>query len=68
MALLQKGTGGPAREGCARKEQWTHNLLERDALAFGVEIERSSEEWVREWEEELRLVRVWAPNWKACFF
>eukprot|EP00667_Euglena_gracilis_P009906 EG_transcript_10066 len=39
------------------KEQWMHAILERDTLAFGVEIQRSPEEWVREWQEELVLAK-----------
>jgi hypothetical protein len=34
------------------------NVLDHDRHAFGMEIERSSEEWVREWQEELNLVTV----------
>eukprot|EP00667_Euglena_gracilis_P006770 EG_transcript_6828 len=48
---------GPGEGANYFKEQWMHTALERDLLAFGIEIERSSDEWAREWQEELNVVK-----------
>lgn len=52
---------GPGEGANYFKEQWMHTALERDLLAFGIEIERSSDEWAREWQEELNVVKVRPP-------
>eukprot|EP00667_Euglena_gracilis_P003689 EG_transcript_3703 len=39
------------------KEQWQKALIDRDYQSFGAEVERSEEEWAREWAQELLLVK-----------
>eukprot|EP00668_Euglena_longa_P004804 GGOE01005627.1.p1 GENE.GGOE01005627.1~~GGOE01005627.1.p1 ORF type:complete len:586 (-),score=79.74 GGOE01005627.1:637-2148(-) len=39
------------------REQWMLESMERDRINFGMEIERSMEEWDREWQQELDCAR-----------
>ena len=49
---------------CAKafKVRWRQAMLECDKRSFGHEIERSDEEWIREWDRELELVKVHQPT------
>jgi len=59
IAKSMEGDGAAAK---FFKEQWMRMILERDRSSFGMDIERSVTEWVREWREELQLVKEGARS------